>query len=211
MGVKSMAMTEGDEPENHAVPTDRLDPHWMSSLRCRVRPAPGGLALVQELLNSAENPWGGADLLCDATVAQSWATSAARAWTKVRGIAYQAPEVSEHDAGQLRQLRERLSGVLAGIPSKSSFHLVANTEFTVFGSNEISWAPATRAWRWFAAAILGEVFLGQQTNTWGRLKRCSNSACTVAFYDRSWDNGEIWHNLTTCAPHARRSHASRPP
>ena len=40
-------------------------------------------------------------------------------------------------------------------------------------------------------------------------QRCSNGACAVAFYDRSWGNGGIWHDLTPCPPHARRCHASR--
>jgi len=50
-----------------------------------VREALGGLASVPELLDTAESHWRGADLLRDTTIAQSWATPAARAAAAIVG------------------------------------------------------------------------------------------------------------------------------
>ncbi len=81
---------------------DRM-PFWVATGRYGVRPAPGGLALVQDFLNtraSAEGP----DLLCDAAHAEAWAASAITAWSAVIGTEYQPLALTDNDAVQLRDV-----------------------------------------------------------------------------------------------------------
>ena len=91
-----MAMTGLDERGTNAPLAEGAEQLWTASLECYVRQAPAGLALVHELLNTAI-PWFDREMLCGTTDAQSWAASAACAWTTGQRIPYQEPRLTRHD------------------------------------------------------------------------------------------------------------------
>jgi hypothetical protein len=173
---------------------------WAATGRYGVRPAPDGLALVQDFLNTRASTLTGPDMLCEAAKAEAWGARAVRAWSVGRGTISQLPTLTSHDAAKLRDLRDALDSTLAGVPAANALHLLGTAEFAVAATGEIRWTPTGHGWRWFYCAILGEVLLSQHTGTWRRLKQCRNVACRATFYDSSWNNGAIWHNRNTCAP-----------
>ena len=174
---------------------------WVTTRRYGLRPAPGGLALVQDLLNTRANTEHGLDLLSDATHAQEWVELAAFAWAARRGVESAPPALTDHDASKIRDLRDTVDGLLAGGSPHSAQRLDGVPELVLLKGGEIYWAPTGKGWRWVSCAILGEVLLSRHTHngTWERLKQCRNSVCRVTFYDRSWNTSEIWHHRVMCS------------
>ena len=167
---------------------------WLGSARYGVRPAPGGLALVQDFLNTRAGVGTGPDLLRDATHATAWGTNSVRSWSARQGSAPEPPALTEGDVDMLRHVRDTLDDALAGSP----LQLPGAAELTVTSSGEICWRPTGLGWHWFYGALLGEVLLSRHTKTWQRLKQCGNDGCRATFYDSSWDNSAVWHNASTC-------------
>lgn len=173
-------------------------PSWVASERYGVSPAPGGLALVQDLLNTRASIQHSQDMLGDTPQAQRWIASAVQAWSAQSGEDQVPPQLTDHDADQLRDLRDMLDRLISGIPMPPKHVGVAAINLDVDGM--IRWEPIGFGWRWLSSAIWTEALLSQRASTWQRLKQCPNSACRCTFYDRSWDNSAIWHNSTTCRP-----------
>lgn len=73
-----------------------------------------------------------------------------------------------------------------------SLDLVLATEGT------LSLAPHGQGAEWIGSAVLGESLLARRDDTWRRLKVCRNTACGVAFYDRSRNNNGVWHAVRKC-------------
>jgi hypothetical protein len=138
-------------------------PSWLGAGRYGVRPAPpGGLALVQDFLNTRAHAEKGPDLLGDAEHARVWAATAARNWSVLRGEHYPTLALTDAAAARLRELRDVLDMMLSGSRIKPP--------------------------RWVGSAIMGEVVLSQETGTWRRMKQCRNPKCRATFYGSSWDN-----------------------
>ncbi|CAN5680547.1 CGNR zinc finger domain-containing protein [soil metagenome] len=171
----------------------------MATARYGVRPAPDGLALVQDFLNTRAGDLTRTDLLSDATHANLWGAPAVHSWSARRGTASEPPALTEHDAAMLRDMRDALDDTLAGGSVETPL-LDGVAGFKATGTNRISWLPTGFGWHWFGGAVLGEILLSQHTETWKRLKQCANAGCRATFYDSSWDNSAVWHNGTTCAP-----------
>ena len=165
---------------------------WLATTRFRLRPAPGGLALVQDFLNTGAEQ--ARDLLADATHAEDWSTRAARAWSLERGIEAQPPVLADDDAVKLRDLRALIDALVSGeSPHEAGGGDLGAAAFTLSKEGELRWQPTGRGWRWWSAAICCEVLLSQHGGTWQRLKRCCNDLCGVVFYDRSWNQSAAWH------------------
>ena len=58
---------------------------WTSTERYRIRPAPGGLAMVQELLNTRAIPPYGEDVLGDGFSGGRWLREVTAAWAEEQG------------------------------------------------------------------------------------------------------------------------------
>ncbi|WP_415972739.1 CGNR zinc finger domain-containing protein [Rhodococcus sp. 077-4] len=148
--------------------------------RFRLAPAPDGLSVVQDLLNTrAIAPYGLPDLIADGdTASATW-----------------GERLSDDDAATLRALRAdveaAIAGELAPIPAVT-VELVPDSD----GSVRLS--PTGTGADYIASQIWAEVLLAQQADTWRRLKRCKNEACGSAFYDRSRNNSGVWHDVKTC-------------
>lgn len=178
-----------------------LTPHWAAIARYGNRPAPGGLALVHDFLATRAAGEHVPDLLGNTAQAQAWGTAAVRAWSAKRGTEASTSALTKHDAAKLRELRDAIDDLIAGVPAAVALRSVPTPEMTLRGSgDEICWMPSGEGWQWFCGTILAEVMLSQHAGTWPRLKRCRNAACNAAFYDSSWNNERPWHNAGTCSP-----------
>jgi hypothetical protein len=172
--------------------------------------APGGVALVQDFLNTKaieDHP----DLLADPKSAQAWVISAVQAWSNARGDDVRPLALTKPDVTKLRALRATIAGLITedvgGRPGIGS----VPASFALSDSGDVRLEPAGSGWRWLASALWGEILLSQQTGTWRRLKQCHNPDCRSTFYDRSKNNSGVWHNVKVCgnAANLRASRARR--
>jgi predicted RNA-binding Zn ribbon-like protein len=180
-------------------------PHWAAIARYGNRPAPGGLALVHDFLDTRSAGEHVPDLLSNAVQAQGWGAAAVLAWSTARRTDAATPALTEYDAAELRELRDAIDTLVAGVPAAVALRSLPTPEMTLRGSGEeICWMPSDGGWQWFSGTILAEVMLSQHAGTWPRLKRCRNTACHATFYDSSWNNAGSFHNAGTCGPLPRR-------
>ena len=164
-------------------------PSWQGTRRYGFRPAPpGGLALVQDFLNTREHADKGPDLLGDAEHANAWAANATRNWSVLRGTQHPLLVLTDDDAGRLRELRDFLDMVLSGSSSIPTQHVLGTTGIVLSGAGAVSWTPTGHGWCWLASAIMGEVALGQETGAWRRIKQCRDPLCRATFDDSSSNN-----------------------
>ncbi|OBF46259.1 peptide chain release factor 2 [Mycobacterium sp. 852002-50816_SCH5313054-b] len=184
---------------------------WCASQRYQLVPAPGGLALVQDFLNTAGIEGYGPDLLADSALADDWVAGAVRAWSAARGLHAQPPPLGDADLSRLRALRETIAQLVAGEPPTGRGTGPVAVSLTLSKTGEVRLEPTGAGWRWLASALWGEVLLGQQDGTWRRIKRCHNPQCASTFYDRSKNNSGVWHDVKTCgnAANLRASRARR--
>jgi predicted RNA-binding Zn ribbon-like protein len=193
---------------------------WSASTRYEVEPAPLGLALVHDLLNtiSAGRPRA-ADLLDDLADAQAWADQALECWAQETAQAAAQVRLTESDLEELRGLRAELRRLLAA-PDGDGPHgddadvapavHVAAAALRMDRSGRVVLEPRGQGWRYVAALVLLEMFQAQQADTWRRLKICRNARCTTAFFDRSRNNSGVWHSTKTCGnPENLRAHRAR--
>jgi len=174
------------------------EPIWLATARYGLRPAPGGLALVQDFLNSRASELQGPDLLRDSASAEVWAAHAVHAWSVQRPTYCQPPALTDHDTTKLRDLRSVLVDGLAGVPVGHLDQFFGVVQFAATGAAEISYVPKGQGWQWFCGALLGEILLSRNIGSWQRLKLCRNGACRAAFYDRTWNMSGVWHNPGIC-------------
>ncbi|WP_422741976.1 CGNR zinc finger domain-containing protein [Mycobacterium sp. WMMD1722] len=169
-----------------------------SSQRLGLPPAPGGLCLLQEVVNTeAILPYQVPDLLADPVVAQRWLTQALRVWGEQTGQPRVNLTVNRRDLVALRRLRADLrhwlrTGDMAAleVPVKAvSVGVTAGTP--VYGPRGDGTAGLT--------ALIGmELLLAVHAGTAERLRVCMNAECGAAFYDQSRNGSRVWHDVKTC-------------
>ncbi|MET7690378.1 CGNR zinc finger domain-containing protein [Streptomyces sp. NPDC005483] len=181
---------------------------WSASTRYEVDPAPLGLALVHDLLNtiSAGRPRA-ADLLDDLAEAQAWVDQALDCWAHEAGQAVSQVRLTENDLEELRGLRAELRRLLAAPDGDGpggddadvvpAVH-VAAAALRVERNGRVVLEARGQGWRYVAALVLLEMFQAQQADAWRRLKICRNARCATAFFDRSRNNSGVWHSTKTC-------------
>ena len=186
---------------------------WPASQRYGLTPAPGGLALVQDFLNTAGIEGSGPDLLADAALAGDWLAAAVREWSDLRGASgpAQRPVPDAADLARLRDLRDAIAALVAGETAAGPARGGVSASFALSETGEVRLEPAGSGWRWLASALWAEILLSQHDGTWRRIKRCHNPRCASTFYDRSKNNSGVWHNVKTCgnAANLRASRARR--
>jgi len=180
-------------------------PSWLGTRRYGFRPAPpGGLALVQDFLNTRAHADKGPDLLGDAEHANAWAANAIRNWSALRGTQPTLLVLTHDDAARLRELRDFLDTVLTGSRSMPPQRVLGTAGIALGVAGEVSWMPTGHGWCWLASAIMGEVALSQETGTWRRMKQCRNLMCRATFYDSSWNNRGVCRLHPTASVTERR-------
>lgn len=176
---------------------------WKASARHGVREAPGGFALVQELLNTRPAMAYAADLLNTVDDAQWWVTDALGIWSHISGLPGPTLLLSAADLRSMRRLRTAFEYVvLAGSNPESDNSLLPPADVQVSlvpdGTGWVRVVPTGRGVRWLASALWAETLLAQQAGFWPRLKLCNNPACRAAFFDTSRNNSGVWHDVSTC-------------
>ncbi|MEU7484355.1 CGNR zinc finger domain-containing protein [Streptomyces sp. NPDC042319] len=187
--------------------------NWPATERYYPTAVPGGLGLVQDLLNTAS---GGRprqpDLLAEVASAQEWAATALRSWAEGTGRGRVRLTLTEEDLPELRRLREQLRRALTARQGAADADAVRFTSCTLrvslHGDAALTAEPEGEGWRWLTSAVLGEALLAQATGVWQRLKICRNEKCGGAFYDRSRNNSGVWHSTRGCG-NAANLRASR--
>jgi predicted RNA-binding Zn ribbon-like protein len=187
---------------------------WSASHRYRKVPAPGGLGLVHDFLNTIGIGTYGPDLLADTALARGWAESAVRTWSSLRGVEAQPPALDDGDLAKLRALRDAIARMVAGEPPDERVAgpiRSVSGSFALSGTGEVRLEPTGSGWRWMASALWGEILLSQQHDTWRRIKTCRNHQCGSTFYDRSKNNSGVWCDVKACgnAANLRASRARR--
>jgi hypothetical protein len=186
------------------VNTVDLQRSWPGTRRYGFRPAPpGGLALVQDFLNTRESAEKGPDLLSNAEQANAWAANATRNWSALRGTQHPTLALTDDDAARLRELRDLLDMLLTGSLIKLPRHVLGTAAITLGVAGVMSWMPTGHGWCWLGSAIMGEVVLSQETGTWRRMKQCRNPMCRATFYDSSWNTRGV------CRQHSAASLTER--
>ena len=184
---------------------------WSASQRYRLAPAPGGLGLVQDFLNTMGIEGYGPDLLGDTALSRAWVANAVLKWSALRGLDVQPPALNEADVPKLRALRDTIAKLVDGEPTGRPEMGSISAAFALSDTGELRLKPAGNGWRWLASALWSEILLSQQDDTWRRIKRCHNHQCASIFYDRSKNNSGVWHNVKACgnAANLRASRARR--
>ena len=186
--------------------------------RFALLPAPTGLTLVQDLLNtiSAGRPRK-PDLLSTTEYAAAWLATAASNWAIAIGVpAPVLPEPGENDLAAMRRLRDAVRvAVRTGTGSDEDpgpAPVSGSLSLTLDGTGHVTAAPrGTTPAGWLRSAVLAEMLEAQRADMWRRLKLCRNDQCAVAFFDRSRSNSGVWHNVRVCgnAINLRASRARR--
>ncbi|MEE6179849.1 CGNR zinc finger domain-containing protein [Mycobacterium sp. 050134] len=170
---------------------------WSASHRYGVAPAPSGLGLVQDFLNTKGVEGYAPDLLADTGLAEAWAADAVAAWSQSRGVEASPPALDDADLVRLRSLRTAIGALIDGQPPSDAETGGVAATFVLSGF-EVRLQPSGSGWRWLASALWGEILLSQQAGTWRRVKQCRNHQCGTTFYDRSKNNSGVWHDVKTC-------------
>ncbi|TGB09087.1 CGNR zinc finger domain-containing protein [Streptomyces sp. MZ04] len=155
-------------------------------------PAPGGLALVQALLNTLDLE-SGADALDTAEGREPFGLAAGAQTESAREL---------RESLRVACLAHAGHGPHASVPPLSQLLAEAPLLVTVSGEDgSASLTPAepsTLASR-VAAAIAEAVAAG----TWGRLKACEAADCHWAYYDRSPAGRSRWCDMGVCGARAK--------
>jgi predicted RNA-binding Zn ribbon-like protein len=188
---------------------------WSASARYEIAPAPDGLALVHDFVNtiSAGRPRE-TDLLGSLPDAQAWLDRALATWAAQSRQSAVPVHLTAHDLEELLGLRAELRRLLAppvgGDGHDAPAIHVAATALRLDRGGHAVLEPRGQGWRYFAAVVLLEVFQAQQAGGWRRLKICRNARCGAAFYDSSRNNSGVWHSAKLCGnPENLRAHRAR--
>ncbi|MFI6766038.1 CGNR zinc finger domain-containing protein [Streptomyces sp. NPDC050355] len=180
---------------------------WPATTRYRQDPAPGGLGLVQDLLNTvAAGAPRRPDFLAALEDAQAWADEAIAEWSAVTGQPVPPVMLDADGLDGLRAFRDDLheltaSGQSTGAEPATAVTPVLHSASAALQIGEdglVRLEPRGSGWRRLVSLILTAAFEAQQADTRRRLKTCRNPRCRVAFYDRSRNNSGVWHDVKIC-------------
>ena len=159
-------------------------------------PAPGALALVQDLVNTVDREHG-PDLLADA--------GGLREWLALRGLG--AERVTAADLRRARELREALRGLLLannGRQEPTGARAVleaaaARAGLTVrLPPQGPALMPVTSGVDGALGRVVAAAVVAMWDGSWRRLKACPREACHWAFYDRSSNASATWCSMSIC-------------
>jgi predicted RNA-binding Zn ribbon-like protein len=179
---------------------------WPATLRYGIDAAPGGLALVQDLLNTAPAGPREIDLLDRHETALTWWDEARTSWEVATHRTPGELVLTKTDLDGLRTFRNALRLVVArnnsgddGTSDRGAWSLPQATVLLRLGDDgQVQVEPRDKGWRAIASVALIEVMEAQRVDTWRRLKTCRETLCRAAFYDRSRNNSRVWHDVHTC-------------
>jgi predicted RNA-binding Zn ribbon-like protein len=187
----------------------------MSQGRFDLEAAPGGLRLVQDLVNTTLNARQGdpeRDQLADLPTAADWLRSALAEWAAATGRAMPEIVLRQRDLPALRALREQLRQSLRAnaahvvpVPVQDGA-VTSDVRLTLHADGQVDYQPVD-----VAGLVSVELLLAGATGALSRLKSCAASACGACFYDGSPNRARVWHDTKMCGnvPNLRASRARR--
>jgi len=162
------------------------------------KPAPGGLALVQSLVNTVDREHG-PDLFDEPAGLQEWLGA--------RGLLESGAAVGPGELDAARELREALRSLLLannGEPRDPSAGVVLEAAAARAGlrAGFPPEGPELVPEKGGADGALGRVvaaaFAAMLDGTWPRLKACPREHCGWAFFDRSSNASATWCSMSVC-------------
>ena len=162
-------------------------------------PAPAGLAIVQDFLNTTDLEEGLDDL---------GDVAGLRAWLVARGLGGEDVVIREGDRRRLVTLREALRDVIDGrdhggidraalaVVEEAADSAVVRVALGRDGSATLT--AATTGLDGFVARLLADIATAQVDGTWIRLKVCPRDVCRWAFYDASKNRSGRWCTMAIC-------------
>ncbi|MFE9251244.1 CGNR zinc finger domain-containing protein [Streptomyces sp. NPDC007088] len=167
----------------------------LGAARYGVDQAPGGISVVQELLNTTSKgkprlP----DLLGEGALASEWLQ-------EVRGAAMGGASQSslaplrETDLRRLRALREAVVASVTGSPAAG---IRTDVELSMDAAGLVDVVHPERPVAWILSTVMVEALLAQRSGDWRRLKICANPDCDLSFFDRSRNRSGVWHDVHVC-------------
>lgn len=168
--------------------------------RLGLAPAPRGLCVVQELVNTATlhpKPVRIHDLLATTTAAQEWLDGALAQWAAATGQPAPGIVLTERDLGPLRELREALRRRLVGSPEGRRGSWSGTLAVAVEGAAS-TYRPLGTGAAAVESLVATEYLLAQLLGVDARLRACPATPCGVAFYDGSKNASRVWHDVRTC-------------
>jgi predicted RNA-binding Zn ribbon-like protein len=189
--------------------------------RFGLEPAPAGLRLAQDLVNTTLSARQGTenDHLADLESANAWLRESLAAWSAASGR--KAPELvlRKRDLAPLRALREQFrQGLRANAahvdpvePAEPGDVVSAGVRLSLHANGHVGHRPLDDGWLGVAGLLSIELLLADATGTLSRLKTCAAPVCGACFYDGSPNRARVWHNTKMCGnvPNLRASRARR--
>jgi predicted RNA-binding Zn ribbon-like protein len=189
--------------------------------RFGLEPAPGGLRLAQDLVNtslSVNQGYLGSDYLMDLPTADFWFGEALAAWSVATGRPVPELSLRQGDLLPLRKLREQLRQSLRANathvdPAGRRRHepLDTSIRLTLRADGQVDYKPVAQGWEGAAGLISVEMLLARAAGSLSRLKACAAPICGACFFDGSPNQARVWHDSSICgnAANLRASRASR--
>jgi predicted RNA-binding Zn ribbon-like protein len=150
-------------------------------------PAPGDLALLQELVNTADLDDGSDELA---------------AWLQANGAA-------GADEERVAAFREALRHVLVdhddagAVAALDAAARGATLVVSVGPGGRATLQPASAGTEAVIARMLAIIVRAQADGTWARMKACPAETCMAAFYDRSRNRSRTWCDMAACGNRAK--------
>lgn len=162
-----------------------------------LRPAPGGLALVQRFVNTVDLEHGREQL---------------GPWLASQGV-----ETTREELAAAKRVREALRALIAGnngvavppaaLRTLDDLRAELAVRFDAAGPRLEPVAPGLEG---FLARLLGGVHSAVADGTWPRLKACRMDVCRWIFYDYSKNRSAQWCAMALCGNRAKtRAYRSR--
>jgi predicted RNA-binding Zn ribbon-like protein len=190
--------------------------------RFGLAPAPGGLRLAQDLVNTSLHAHRGdseRDYLVDLPTAEAWLAPALAEWSAATGRPLPDLALRPRDLAPLRKLREQLRQSLRASaahvdPEQQTVPdsvMISDIRLTLQGNGQVDYQPLAAGGLGVAGLISVEILLAQATGSLSRLKSCAGPACGACFYDGSPNQARVWHDTKMCGnvPNLRASRARR--
>ena len=161
-------------------------------------PAPGGLALVQGLVNTVDREHG-PDLLDE--------PGGLRAWLDRRALLEPGGRVGPEELEAARAVREALRALLLannGEPDDPGARAVLEEAArcgglrATFAADGPELVPGRGGVDGALARVTAAAFAAMLDGSWPRLKACPRDRCHWAFYDRSTNVSATWCSMAVC-------------
>jgi predicted RNA-binding Zn ribbon-like protein len=190
--------------------------------RFGLEPAPGGLRLVQSLINTSLSDHQGQpeqDLLAKPGTANEWLSRALAEWSAATGQQVAGRTVRRAELEALCAFREQLRHTLraqaahieAPAPREPGTAAAFDMVVTVHPDGHLGYGTSAPGWQQVAGLATAELLLAGAAGTLPRLKTCAAPECGACFYDGSPNRIRVWHNTQMCGnlPNLRASRARR--